>query len=368
MPRVHGCRMRTFSIGQLDIDVVRHVRVDGSRFPTPTPDSIADYFIVNARWQGNAIDFYPNEGRRVDPLAFGFIGKKVLPVNTNIGTEENPIWVPVGTKRGGDFRSRLWLIVARRLGKAVLAGRLGKRVGEVTDTDESGAPVLIRRLLTGDFADPVDLKTFALDDACRHLRDAVGDLEEGEKPPGTIATIDTDYDAHTSATSKNATATELRCAGGVTARAAGRFSLASITAGATINDVDLQYNITVAAAGATYTIRPYGAGGAGNPEADVAADMFAAIIAQAAYITADTAPQSTGSKTHDLGTTADSDVAAALAAGTFAIGWQEVDDNAAARIEAIENAGTDPATLTVDYTAPAAGGTAYRRTLMGVGP
>ena len=360
--------MKTFSIGQLDIDVLRHVRVDGSRFPTPEPDSIADYFIVNARWQNNAIDFYPNEGRRVDPLAFGFVGRKVVPVNTNIGTEENPIWVPVGTKRGGDFRSHFFDITARRLGKAVLAQRLGKRVGEVTGADESAAPVLIRRLLTGDFTAPVDLKTVAIDDACRHLRDAVGDLEEGEKPPGTVATIDTDYDAHTSATTKNDTATVLRCAGGVTARAACRFALSSITAGSTINDVDFQYNITTATAGATYTIRPYGAGGAGDPAPDTAATMFAAIIAQSAYITADTAPATTGSKTHDLGTTADSDVAAALAGGTFAIGWQEDGDNHDARIEAIENAGTDPATLTVDYTAPAAGGVAYRRTLLGVGP
>ena len=365
--------MKTFSIGQLDIDIVRHVRVDGSRFPTPDPGSLGDYFIVDARWQGNSIDFYPNEGRRVDPLAFGFIGRKVVPVHANTGTEEEPAWTQVGTKRGGDFRSRFFRTVARRLAKAVVARQLNKRVGEVTDADLRAASVAIRRLAAGTFADPVDLKTFALDDACRHLRDAAGDLEEGEKPPGTVATIDVGFDSYATDPSSGAD-TETEDGTTLTVglgeffgttfvnRVQLRFPLSSITAGSTVNDSDLQFNVTSANANNIEdAVHAYNNTGDDDPDPDTPTTKLSRSIAGTALVAGSSLFTSTGSKSVDLGTTADGQIEGNInSPAIYSLGLKGRETGVVSvqsLIEAIENAGSDPATLTVDYTA--AGGATY---------
>lgn len=338
--------MKTFTIGQnLEIDVLRHVRVDGSRFPRPEPDSIADYFVINARWQGVPIDFYPNEGRRVDPLAFGFVGKKAQPVYDDNGNQ-------VGTKRGGDFRGmRFWRVVARRLGKAVLARQLGKTVGQVTPDDEAGAGVVIRRLLTANFTAPADTRLMTIDDAARFLRDADGALDVGEKPPGTVADIDADFDSYVNSSGTESEGGTTLTVGiqTLTYRAQTRFSLASIST--PINDVDWQGNVAGVSqvdAGDAVSWNQYGTS---DPDTDSAATKYTN-SGGTSYVTA-TGMNTTGSKTVDLGTTADTDVGNQVSSpGWFTVGIAPSTGFATPEtfiFEAIENAGTDPATLTVDY-------------------
>lgn len=347
--------MKTFTIGQLEIDVLRHVRVDGSRFPTPDPSSIADYFVINARWQGNAIDFYPNQGKKVDPLAFGFVGKKVVIIRDENGE-------PTGaTKRGGDFRGmRFWRVVGRRLGKAVLARQLGKRVGELTRDDLDGAQTRIAALLTGNFTPPQDTRLMTLDDAARFFRDADGALDEGEKPPGTVVNIDTDYDADCDASTVRAGNSAVAVNWGTTAvnsRGVARFPLASV-GGPTVNDADVQVNITSENIETTDTanLYSYNSTGQTDPSGDAGtpSTMLSRAGAGSVIATETTNYQTTGSKSTDLGATGKSHLAAALAASStyYSIGWECIANSNFEnyQFEAIENAGTDPATLTVDYS------------------
>lgn len=352
--------MKTFTIGDLEIDVRRHVRVDGSKFPRPGADSVADYFIVTARWQGNPIDFYPNQGRPIDPLAFGFVGKKMLTIYQNVGTEETPVMVPVGTKRGADFRRRFFRIVARRLGKAVLARQLGKTVGQVTEADIAAAATRLRNVLRGNFTNPVDLMQFDLDGACRHLRDAAGDLEEGEKPPGTVATIDCDWDARSDSDgATDATLTTVTVGFPATAvQRTGqlRFPLSSITAGATVNDSDLQGNLTSSTmeAGEGWQVQAYNDTGDDDPEADSGATRFTRST-NGSVLVSDANGTSTGSRSVDLTATADGQIQGNISSpAIYSLGLRHLGadsgTNDIVAIESIENAGSDPATLTVDYT------------------
>jgi hypothetical protein len=376
--------MKTFTIGQdLEIDIRRHVRVDGSRFPVPSPDYVADYFIITARWQGQNIDFYPNEGKPVDPLAVGWVGKKVLLVYENQGTETNPVWVEVGTKRGADFRTRMWKMFAYRLGKAVLARQLVKTVGQVTqaDVDATTPNSRLGRALRGTFVDPVDLTQFNLDDACRHLRDAVGDLEEGDKPPGTVANIDADFDSLAGSDgSESETGTSLNVgfdsagAGSNQYRTQLRFPLSSISTAAAINDADLQFNVASQSnvdAGDTAAVHAYNTGGVSDPNADVVATKYSRSATGSALVTF-TGMNSTGSKgPFDLTATADGHILANLSSpGTYALGIipsTGYATNEMTFIEAIESVGTDPATLIVDYTEGAGGATIRNLATLGVG-
>lgn len=350
--------MRTFAIGQLEIDILHHVRVDGARFPTPDPDSVGEYFIIGARWQGQPIDFYPNEGGRFDPLSFGFVGKKALPVFENQGTEDAPVMIQTGTKRGADFRSRFFPLLARRLAKAILAQQLGRRIGELTAADEAGAGIVVRRLLRNGFVQPVDMRLMTIDGAARFLRDRpAGAIDEGDKPPGTVVNIDCDFDSDAASDGTEAetpnTAIKTGIGNtGVEQRGQFRFPLSSITAGATINDSDLQLNQIAAAnvdAGDTVAFNKYGTS---DPDTDSAATKFTN-SAGATYVSS-SGLNGTGSRSFDLGTTADSDIAAQLSSpGRFTIGTDPTTGFAANELinwEAIEHAGTDPATLTVDYS------------------
>lgn len=353
--------MKTFTVGQLEIDVLQHRRVDGSRFPRPSPDYIADYFLINARWQGVAIDFYPNQGRPVDPLAFGFIGRKVVPVHTLVsGSDEtgDAVYQQTGTKRGGDFRSRFFRVVVRRAAKAVRARQLGKRIGEVTEADIASAGVVLRRALTGDFNDPENLKLLDIDNAAKALRDdLISPLEEGDPMMGTVATIDTDADGFGEDDGGgNFTGVSLAIrneGSGTNRRAATRFPLGAIPAGATINSVDVQWNTTITNASSVLSIKAYDTGGDDDPAADTNTDVHTKADAGTAYVTGNTGLTTTGSKTASLGATAATDLEGNITSpARYSLGWVRTDVIAgSAGIEAIENAGTDPATLTVDYTA-----------------
>jgi len=367
--------VKTFTIGQLEIEVRRHVRVDGSRFPTPDPTQVGDYFVIVARWQGNPVDFYPYEGRRNDPLAFGFVGAKVLPVyapfnpdtQTEITTEQSlerqrlgqPVeYRQTGIKRGGDFRSRFFRIIARRLGKAILARQLVKRVQDITDEDEKAAGLVVRRLLIADFVEPEQLRVMTIDGAARFLRDVDGDLEEGNRPPGTIVSIDADFDSHTTSSTQDETGTSLQVStdgiGSELRRVQLSFPLTSIPNGADINDSDLQFNVSsedVESPEGVIVCLYNGTGGT-DPNSDTAANKYARSTGST-LVTIDCS--STGSKTGDLGLSADIVIETNLGGVdfvSFGLRHSAFDASEEVFIESIEAPGTDPPTLTVDYTIP----------------
>lgn len=365
--------MRTFTLGQLEIDILRHVRVDGSRFPTSDPTAIADYFVVEARWQGAAIDFYPNQGRPHEPLAFGFVGRKSIPVyepydpttdaaldTATASSRRNSggaiAYRQVGTKRGGDFRTRFFRLVAYRLGKALLAQQLGKTISEVTSADEAGAGDAVRRLLIGDFPEPAGLKQLSIDDAARFMRDAAGRLTESGKPPGTIVSIDCDFDSYNDGASEFETDTivQVNVSG---KRAQFRFPLTSIPTTPAINDSSIQFNVISenVEAGEGVAVHAYNGTGDDDPNADNGSTKNTRSIGGTALVALiDTSD--TGSKTADLGATADGQILGNISSpGFYSLGFTEngFDLGEVIDIEAIENAGTDPATLTIDYTTTA---------------
>lgn len=189
----------------------------------------------------------------------------------------------------------------------------------------------------------------------------------------TVSNIDCDYDGQvTSAAAVNDTGTGCGWGlNGVDIRAFIRFPLSvTIMAGSTINDVDFQGNVNFSQMEGTETtlIRPYNTTGDDDPQPDSGANKYTR-AANGSNLISTTVFDTTGSKTVDLGTTADGQVQGNISSpGIYSLGLSGgglsgVDTT---QIEAIENAGTDPATLIVDWTAPAAG-TVPLRTLTGVG-
>lgn len=177
----------------------------------------------------------------------------------------------------------------------------------------------------------------------------------------TTATIDCDFDAFVNSTasvySKTGTNIDVGFLSTTTRRGIFRFPLTSIAAGSTINDTDWQGNESSASSadvGDVIRINQYGTS---DPDTDAAATAFS--NAGGTQYSTFTGLNATGSKTADLGTTADTDVQNQITSpGWFTVGLAPstgMADPELPQIEAIENAGSDPATLTVDYTAPAAG-------------
>lgn len=171
------------------------------------------------------------------------------------------------------------------------------------------------------------------------------------------AVIDCDFDSHANfsgAESETGTTVTVGNVSSVTHRPQFRFPLSGITAGSTINDSDFQFNVVTNNGmdlADSFNARDYGTS---DPDTDNAATKFANSANTSPLYTGGLVFNTTGSKTHDLGTTADTDIAARLSSpGWLTIAIQGVSDGTEnALIEAIENAGTDPATLTVDYTEP----------------
>lgn len=174
----------------------------------------------------------------------------------------------------------------------------------------------------------------------------------------TVSNIDCDYDSRIGNTSVDQeTETSMVLGGGLLSRVQLRFPLSAITASSTINDSDIQYNVDSQAgmdAGDQTDINAYSTGGIDDPDADTGATKYGKSIGTTTYTSQ--VVITTGSKSFDLGATADGHIAAnigtpgrfsiALAPGTGFLTTESM------TIEAIENAGTDPATLTVDWTAP----------------
>lgn len=149
-----------------------------------------------------------------------------------------------------------------------------------------------------------------------------------------------------------------------------RFPLSAITAGSDVTDVSLQILATgeTVAAGEDVNVHAYNSTGDDDPDPDAAGTKHSRSIGGTAL--GQIIGNGTGSKTLDLGTTADGQVEGNLTTpGIYSIGmapdttdWDDADE---INYQHIEDAGTDPATLTVTYTAPAS--TLALRTLMGVG-
>lgn len=192
------------------------------------------------------------------------------------------------------------------------------------------------------------------------------------------AIIDCDFDSEAAddTTSGSEVATTVRVAdeveaGSVDYRTQLRFPLTSISASA-VTDSDLQFNVTAenVEAGEGVSIHPYNDTGDDDPDADSIADKFTRSTSATTFTTLIDC-SSTGSKTGDLGTTADSIILGNLTSpGFISLGVRNsgvtIDTGETVSIEAIENAGTDPATLTVVYTEAAAGAVGLMM-MMGVG-
>lgn len=343
--------MASFTVGQLQIDVIDHVRVRGEKFPQPDPGAIGEYFTIVAHYQGQPIDFYPNQPKDGARLVFGFSGREVVPIQVG------------GTKRGADFRTRFFRLAARRCMKAVFAARDGVTISAITDTRIGTASLAERRLAgyKGDrFTDPVNLSLGTIDTAVLTLSGQLPTISE-QIPAGTVTNIDVEYDSDINVGgSGSATGTALRIDNSAenVRRTQLRFPLSAITAGSTINDSDLQFNVVseTVEAGEGINVQAYNDTGDDDPESDTGTTKYNRSGGGTTFVSVDCS--STGSKTGDLGATADGQIAGNITSPAFySIGlnhWGHEEDELS-NIEAIENAGTDPATLTVDYTAPAAG-------------
>lgn len=187
----------------------------------------------------------------------------------------------------------------------------------------------------------------------------------------TTTAFETDYDADVSnGISKATGGTTVRVSGLTNARrCAWRFPYAgSLDTATSVTDVTLQINVTAENVESTDTVNfnMYGTDAQGDLEADSAATMNTN-CAGTTLVSVTTEIQATGSATVDLGASADSQVLANVGSpDRFTVGMTQTNFASTEEVsfEAIENAGTDPATLTVVWTAP--GGLALR-TLMGAG-
>lgn len=350
--------MRSFTIGDVQLDVVSSGRTFN---PGRFQGGVSEWFEIDA-WKLNRggriqgpLDWYPNTNPHPHPdapqrMVFIWTGKQAQPVYENQGTEESPNWVQVGMKRGGDFRSRYWKSIVRRLRKAQAAERLGIVVGQVLDAD----------IDTSAFTEPVNLRTSTLNDA--HLA-LVGEVvQERPRPRGTIENIDCTFNSYA-----DAAGGEVEGGAGINnvnvrqddtaslhQRTQLRFPLSSLPTGATINDADLQVNKTSenVEAGEDVNVHAYNATGDDDPDADTGATKFSRSAGGTALVgmTGDGA----GSITVDLTATADLQIEGNIdSPDIYSLGlinngtWE---DNEQVQIEAIDNPGTDPPTLIVDYT------------------
>ncbi len=346
--------MASFSLANLRLDILSHVRVRGEDFPRPDPGAISDWFEIDVFTAAGApVDLYPNQTPHPHPeaknrLTIGWVGREAVPVFFGD--------LQVGTKRGGDFRSRFWRAIARRVAKAQLAARRGIALREVTEGHISQAPAALRGLLAGDIAEPLDLRAADIDAAVVALTGAAP--RQGRRiPQGTVANIDADFDSESDGTTESETGIVARVSGtdaSPTFTAQFRFPLSSIPSGARINDAVVQFNVTAEnlAGSEGIDVRSYGTAGDDDPDTDTAANKKTKSNGGTTLVTITTS--ATGSKTGDLGTTADSEIQGNIVSpGRYSLGFNPnslMDSGDSVSIEAIENSGSDPATLTLDYT------------------
>ena len=341
--------MRSFTFGGLRFEVLSHQRVMGEDFPRPDPGAISEWFEIDCfTSDGQIIDLWPSTNPhphfyQSNRLTIGWVGREVTPVYNDERTQQ------IGTKTGADFRAQFWPIVVRQVLKAQAGYRLAVRLGGVRDGDLAPMPLLPENFLSRSRADAVRDLTGQNPSIGRHI------------PRGTTAVIDADFDSYVtfdgSSYVQNETATTVRIQasdGFTITRGQVRFPLTSITDGSTVSDTDIQFNVTSenVEAGEGVQFGAYNDTGDDDPDPDTAQNKYLrSNVNDAIWVQVDCS--TTGSKTGDLGASADAVVQGNLASpDLIALGIQAwlQDSGEVVLFEAIENAGTDPATLTVVYT------------------
>lgn len=141
-----------------------------------------------------------------------------------------------------------------------------------------------------------------------------------------------------------------------------RFPLSSLPTGVTVTDSTIQANMTSTgeAAGEDVNVHAYNSTGDDDPNSDTAQQKYDRSIGGSALVQLITGGGAAGSYSADLGATADGQIQGNIdSPDIYSLGmsydaqWDNADINT---FEAIENAGTDPATLTVVYTEPSGAG------------
>lgn len=316
------------------IDIVDHWRVDGRHFQRSSPNLQADGFTLLL------FDADTNSPINI------FHGKNQL-------TE---YWAGVKRAGGGaDFRTRFWPEIRRRISKYLVATELSIPVGDISDSD-----ILASQKHLLDSLDPDDMKDSSIDATIVRYTGR-GPRNETRIRPGTVANIDTDYDFDTDGTNKDSTGTDMRATTSSTGNygtgAACRFPLSALPSGVIVNDVDFQVHIIADAfteSSDTVSCKSYNSDGIADPSADSAGTSKNRINSGATHATFLVEP-TPRSVTVDLGATVDGFVAANIDSPdiyTVALYPSMSGGSERCHMETIENSGSDPATLIVDYSQP----------------
>ena len=343
--------MRSFEVGAYRIDILSHVRVMGEDFPRPDPGAISEWFQADIFKDGLPLDLYPNQVPHPHPttpnhLTIGWVGRESVPIAG-------------GTKVGADFRSRFWLSVMLRILKADGAANQGVRIGQLADSDLPPMPPL-----------PNDFRNRTREQAIQALTG--NELVIGRRiPHGSVANIDVDFDS-TAIYQGGTTYSEDETSVGLIVRfdtAPGsaansikrlqlRFPLASIASATAINDVVIQGEEAseTVEAGEDVNVYAYNATGDDDPDGDTAETKYNRSIGGS--VLAQLVGNTAGTKSVDLGASADTIVAGNLSSpGFVSFGladdgeWEDAEQTTWAALEATSTA---PFILIVDYTAPTA--------------
>jgi hypothetical protein len=340
--------MANFNLDRFQILVVDQARIDGQYFPVPEPDWIAEELTLLIYENGRPYDLGVGTGNR---LVERWSGPKVIDVYAGFDSLTNqqltqaealaylvdglPIdFRKIGTKRGGDFRTRFWPEIKRRLG------------------------------VSQAIPDPISLGDGDLDSAVVTL---VGRTSRNSTrlSRSTIDNIDVAYDGKVhNAGGKDDTAINLETratsGGGEYYRSFLRTSLSIIPSGNKVIDSILQGNIIQRNAGGdgneVIEISAYNSTGATDPQPDSGGDAYTRSGTTALASFGNSQIITTGSKSVDLGSTFDALIEGLIASpGFVAFGlrinketgtWTSYEEVV---WESIENTGTDPFTLTVEH-------------------
>lgn len=343
--------MRSFNLGPVRIDVMAHTRVMGEDFPRPDPGAIAEAFQLEVfhALTGEPIDLGEGHGNALTEV---WVGREVVDVYDDAGLNK------IGTKRGADFRTRFWPEVRHRVAKYMTAREMGVTIREVRDSDFTDGRRGLAIAALRQAGNPSDLKAHDVDGAIQSLTGRMPVL--GHRiPRGTTVNIDCDFDCGVTGTGAATSDTGTTHSAGNDAGDAPdrsvifRFPLSSIPNTVGVTDVDLQVNVTAddAETNDLIEIHCYHTVPGTDPSPDSAATRWTRSSNGTEYTTYDA--NGTGSRTFDLGTTADADVEGELAdTDLCSIAFYPdgtMDASEESTIEAIENVGTDPATLVVTY-------------------
>lgn len=344
---------RSFTLGKYRLDVVSHSRVFN---PSREENTVAEAFEVDLYDISNPtrpepFDWYPNTSPHPHPerrqrQTFYWYGKQFQDVYDDLG-------VLVGSKRGADFRTRFFPSIISRIEKAEAASRVGISVKEVKEED----------ILKSDLSEPVDMRRMALNIAVESLTGEPARVTT-RIPRGTVANIDADFDGYAESDGGSTTGTTITVQRGggfdEPRRVFIRFPLAVLPTGVTVNDVSLQFNKTSESVevGEDIEARSYNSIGDDDPQADDSDTQF--VSCATGTIRATITGDGTGSISVDLGTAVDAEVEGNIDSpdrwSVGLVGDADWESSETVVIEAIENAGTDPATLIVDYSTAGADG------------